>query len=302
MALAATADNSQAAPSGADVAIRTSAVRSCWALYSLTIRQHLHGKRWIAAVLLFLTPAGLATLIRATGAPVPSLLLEFVLAWMLIPQALLPFVALLYASGIIQDEVEEQTITYLLIRPIPKSLLYVTKLAATWTTSILLVAFLTISTYIAIYAASDADFNAVALRGLKAGAIFSLATIAYCSIFGAISLLTKRTLIVGILYIAIVEGLLASFPLSLRWGTVVYHTRMIAYRTLDFVVTWPRGNQDDVAAATWLLNKETDPNLIEHPQLSTSVLVLLGASFVCTIVAGWLFSQGEYHVKTPEKE
>jgi hypothetical protein len=90
--------------------------------------------------------------------------------------------------------------------------------------------------------------------------------------------------------------------LSLRWGTILYHTRMIAYRTLDFVVTWPRGREDDVAAAAWMLNIETDPTLSEHPQLSTNILVLVGASVVCTALAAWLCSRREFHVKTPEKE
>jgi ABC-2 type transport system permease protein len=261
----------------------------------------LHGKRWIAAALLFLLPAGLATVIRWTGADVPSRFLEFVLLWMLVPQALLPLVALLYSSGIIQDELEEQTITYLLVRPISKPLIYLAKIAATWTTTVVLVVALTLLTFTAIYAGAGADIAAVASRGARAAAILSLAAIAYCSVFGAISLLTKHTLIVGILYTAIVEGLLASLPLSLRWGTIIYYTRMMAYRTLDFVVVWPRGRQDDVAAAAWFLDTETDPSLAEHPQLSTCVLILVSASLVLAALAAWLCSRREFHVKTPEK-
>jgi ABC-2 type transport system permease protein len=244
----------------------------------------------------------MAIIIRMTGADVPTLFLEFVLLWILVPQALLPLVALLYASGIIQDEQEEQTITYLLVRPISKPLIYIVKMAATWTTTIFLVLALTMLTYTAVYAGAGDVFTTVASRCTKTTAILSLAGIAYCSIFGTISLLTKRTLIVGILYSAIVEGLLANLPLSLRWGTIIYYTRMMAYRTLDFVVTWPRGRQDDVAAAIWLLNTETDPTLAEHPQLVTCVLIVVSASLVCTAFAGWLCSTREFHVKTPEKE
>jgi ABC-2 type transport system permease protein len=244
----------------------------------------------------------MAIVIRFTGAPVPNLFLEFVLLWILAPQALLPLVALLYASGIVQDEQEDQTITYLLVRPISKPLIYVVKMAATWTTTILLVVALTVLTYAAIYAGADGDITTVASRCIKSAAILSLAAIAYCSIFGAISLLTKRTLIVGILYTAIVEGLLASLPLSLRWGTIIYYTRIMAYRTLDFVVSWPRGRQDDVAAAAWFLDIETDPSLAEHPLLSTCVLIVVSVSLVCTAFASWLCSTREFHVKTPEKE
>src|SRR3954453_9347065 len=83
---------------------RTSAIATYWTLYWLTLRQHLHGKRWMVVSVLFLIPAGMAILIRSTHGRAPSLLLEFVLLWILIPQALLPLIALLYASGIIQDE------------------------------------------------------------------------------------------------------------------------------------------------------------------------------------------------------
>ncbi len=46
----------------------------------------------------------------------------------MIPQALVPITALVFASGMISDEVEEQTLTYLLIRPVPKSVIYLVKL------------------------------------------------------------------------------------------------------------------------------------------------------------------------------
>src|SRR5262249_21339170 len=133
---------------------RISVLRAYWTLYCLTLRQHLHGKRWIVVSLLFAVPAGMAILIRSTASGVPNLHLAFVLLWILVPQALLPLVTLLYASGIIQDEQEEQTITYLLIRPISKWLLYWIKMAATWTTTCTLVIILTVVTYAAIYAGS----------------------------------------------------------------------------------------------------------------------------------------------------
>src|SRR3954451_10602826 len=170
----------------------TSALATYWTLYWLTLRQHLHGKRWMVVSLLFLVPAGMAILIRSTHGRVPSLLLEFVLLWILIPQALLPLIALLYASGIIQDEQEEQTITYLLVRPINKWLLYWVKMAATWTTTVLLVTVLTVLTYAAIYTGAGVDFSAVSVRGGKAAGFLSLAAITYCSLFGAMSLITRR--------------------------------------------------------------------------------------------------------------
>src|SRR5581483_7889528 len=109
----------------ADIVARVQArsgfdLRALWTLYTLTLRQHMRGKRWIVMTLLFLIPAGLAILARVTNPDAPMIFIEFTLAFMFIPQALLPLIALLYSSGVIQDELEEQTITYLLIRPIPR--------------------------------------------------------------------------------------------------------------------------------------------------------------------------------------
>ena len=73
------------------------------------------------------------------------------MAFMFIPQALLPLVALVYATGIIQDEQEEQTLTYLLIRPIPRWAIFMVKLLATLTTTVLLTAVFTALTYVAVY-------------------------------------------------------------------------------------------------------------------------------------------------------
>jgi ABC-2 type transport system permease protein len=273
-----------------------------WALYALTLRQHLHGRRWLVTALLFLLPFGLAVLLRFIAPNVPPQGLEFILVMMFVPQALLPIVALLYASGILQDEQEDQTITYLLLRPIPKWVLYGLKLLAAMTATVVLVVFFLGLTYAAIYVGGPLSAHEVAVRWLKAAAICSLAEITYCSLFGLLSLLTSRILVVGILYIAIVEGLLANFPFSIRLVTVIYYARIIAYRTMSFQVPGFRGGSEDMAATAWQLNPNADFGLTLHPQLVTCIAILLGASVVFAAIAAWLASQREFHVKTPEKD
>jgi ABC-2 type transport system permease protein len=269
-----------------------------WTLYVLTFRQHMHGRRWMVVAALFLLPAGLAILIRATASEAPSIVLEFMLAFMFIPQALLPLVALVYASGIIQDEQEEQTLTYLLIRPIPKWAIYAAKLLATLTTTVLLTTVFTVLTYAAIYIGSDARAAEIAPRCFRAAGIHSLAVVCYCCIFGLISLLTKRTLIVGILYVAIFEGLVANLPFGIRLITVIYYSRLLAFRSMDFVMEMRQ--KINIAADAWQYDLNTDPDLLDHPTLRSCLIVLLAASLLCTIVAAFLCSRREFHVKTPE--
>jgi ABC-2 type transport system permease protein len=281
---------------------RTSRLASLWALYVLTLRQHLHGKRWMVMGALFLLSAGLVGVVRATSPDVPPRALEFAFAFMLIPQAILPLLALVYASGIVRDEQEEQTITYLLIRPIPKWAFYGVKLLATLSTTVVLTAGLTVLVYAAIYVGADSGGENIARRCLQAASIHALAVVAYCCLFGLMSLLTKQALAAGVLYALFFEGLLANMPFSMRLATVIYYTRLIAYRSMDYVVTMPgRARTEDLAADFWRLDIQQDPGLLEHPQIRACLIVLLTASLVCAVVAAFLFSQREYYVKTPEK-
>jgi hypothetical protein len=81
---------------------------------------------------------------------------------------------------------------------------------------------------------------------------------------------------------------------------VIYYTRLIAYRTLTFIVPYHRGPRD-IAAQAWQLDVNTDPQLLEHPSLSHCITTLVIASLACAILAAFLCSRREFHVKTPEK-
>jgi ABC-2 type transport system permease protein len=101
-------------------------------LFVLTLRQHARGRRLLVLSLLFALPAALAAVVNlASRFPPGAAHLQFAFVFNLIPHALAPLAALLYATGIIQDEVEEQTLTYLLLRPLPRWALYSIKLLAT---------------------------------------------------------------------------------------------------------------------------------------------------------------------------
>jgi ABC-2 type transport system permease protein len=275
-------------------------VGALWALYTLTLRQHRHGKRWMVMALLMLLPVGLALLVRSTARDAPSIVLEFIFVFMFIPQAVLPLAALIYGSGIIRDELEEQTITYLLIRPIPKWALYIVKLLAAATVAIFLSIVFTALTYAMIYVGVDPHGLNIPLRCLAACSIHSLAVLAYCCLFGLISLITGRVLIAGIVYIALFEGLFANLAFGIRLLTVIYYTRLIAYHAMSFIVPTPYGSQD-FAAETWQLDIQNDPKLLQHPQVATCLVVLLVGSLLCAVAGAFLCSRKEFHVKTPEK-
>jgi len=100
-------------------------------LFVFTLRQHVRGRRLLVLSLLFSLPSVLAAVVcLTTRRSPPTDEIQFGLIFNLIPHALAPLAALLYSAGIIQDEVEEQTLTYLLLRPLPRWALYITPNAA----------------------------------------------------------------------------------------------------------------------------------------------------------------------------
>jgi hypothetical protein len=90
-------------------------------------------------------------------------------------------------------------------------------------------------------------------------------------------------------------------PFGIRLLTVIYYTRVIAYRTMQFVVDMPDGRHEDVAAAAWQLSMQSaDPHLIGDPQIPAAITTLFAASVVCTGVAAMTCARREFYVKTPE--
>jgi ABC-2 type transport system permease protein len=259
-------------------------------LFVLSLRQQTRGRKLLVLVLLYAMPCALAIVLRSLSRPAPADILEFALIYNLVPHALAPLTALLYAGGMIQDEVEEQTLTYLLVRPLPRPALYVCKLLATLLLTTVLVTVATTALYLVIYWNTAQMWDgSITTRMIQTAAIMSLGQVGYCSLFGCLGVLTRRTLIAGVIYIVVVEGLLANLQFMVRSLTVVYYVRVLAIRWLDLPQQiFDRWQRD------WGLN------LDQIPDGNSCVLKLVGFGVVITAVAALGFSRREFRMKTPE--
>jgi ABC-2 type transport system permease protein len=260
-------------------------------LFWLTLRQHTHGRRLFVVMLLLALPSGLAILLRSLSRPAPVEILEFTLVFGLIPHALAPLTALLYAAGMIQDEVEGQTLTYLLLRPLPRWAVYVTK----WLTTILicigLIGFFTLALYLAIYWSTPELWGEILPgRALKTVAALALAQLGYCSLFGSLGLLIRHSLIAGVAYIVLLEGVIANVEFVGRTLTVVYYFRVLILRWLDL---------PDLLQRQWLRAWQLD--WAKMPDASSCVATVAIASLVVTIFSALWFSGSEFTVKTPDR-
>lgn len=105
---------------------------------------------------------------------------------------------------------------------------------------------------------------------------------------------------IGVIYIAVIEGLLGNLPFGIRLITVIYYALVIASRALSYAFA-PPYSQEDPVAEIWQLNLGQDPQLMSPPSTATCLAVLLVGSAVCALLAAWICSRREFHVKTPEK-
>lgn len=252
------------------------------ALAVLTLRQNLRGRRLLVLSVLFLLPVVLAGVLKLFSHPPTPQELEFAFVFTLIPHALAPLTALLYAGGVVQDEVEEQTLTYLLLRPLPRWALYLTKLAMTWlTTSLLTAAFTALTLLVAYWNAPELTSAAFPERVAKIAALMALAQVGYCSLFGLLGLRMRRSLIVGLGYIIAFEGLLANFDAVVRRLTVMYYFRVLSIR-------WINPN----------MAKDFSIDLAIAPSAGDCVLAVLTASAAFAVLGAVLMTRREFTMKT----
>ncbi len=208
------------------------------------------------------------------------------LVYTLMANALAPLAALLCAAGVIRDEVEEQTLTYLLLRPLPRSALYAIKLLASMIVAILLTVFFAVATLVVIdYLVGEPGETVLAEKALHAAMIFSVTQVAYCGLFGVMGLLMRRSLVIGVAYIILFEGLLAAFDTLMRKLTVMYYFRVLVVRLLNPAET-----------KLWAIDLAT------APRVRTCVLTLLIAAVVLTAIGALILSVREFRMKTPEGE
>jgi ABC-2 type transport system permease protein len=113
-----------------------------------------------------------------------------------------PLIALIVGTGVLGSEIDDGTLAHILAKPLPRREIIFTKLVVAVVSTLAVV----------VPAMFVAGTLADGLRlgtGLAAGS--AVASVAYCAIFLAVSLLSTRPTLVGLAYILIWEGMLTGF-------------------------------------------------------------------------------------------
>ena len=239
-------------------------------LFRLSVRQLASRYRLVLILLLSLLPVGLAALVSVTLNGDETSNEEFINTLLdgLLIAGILPIVTMVLATSSLGNEVEDRTLSYLVLKPVPRPLIVLPKLLASIVVGgLVLIASGVVATALA---ASSLGAVLVILDGsVKAVVAVTLALLAgvvtYTAIFTWLGLMSSRAIAFALLYVFLWEGLISTFLEGVRYLSVRAYTLAILYG-MD--------------------NKTFDPleqRVIEFPAAVVGAVVVTGVFFWLTV-------------------
>jgi len=213
-------------------------------IYTLTLRQ-LAGKwRIIIIVVLAILPIMLSISSRFGDVrPIPSEI-DDVLVNGMFASAILPIIVLALATAALGNEVEDKTLSFLVLNPLARWRIVLPKLLAAITIGGLVVV---VSGVVSALVAFEGDTEAAIAIGI---ALFA-GVAAYSSLFLWLGLMTSRGLAIGLLYVFLWEGLFSNFVSGIRMVSIREYIIGVTSAIDDGRFAGP--NQDPVASATAII-------------------------------------------------
>ncbi len=201
----------------------------------LSLRSLLGTRR---GTLLFVLPVillAVAGLVRALAGTEPSAAAELQSA--LGFGTVVPLVALIAGTGILAPEMDDGSIVYLLAKPLSRHQIVISKVVVAVSVTLTLTA-VPMAVSSLLLAGPDGRLAASYALGCVVGAV------GYCSVFVLLSVLTKHSVVWGLVYWLIWEGLLGSVLSGVRWLSIGRWCDAVAAWASDGVAT-----SGDVGAA-----------------------------------------------------
>ena len=254
----------------------TESFRKAWVVTGLTFRYLLGTRRVIATALLALFPIILTVSLAAARVERFNILLFQDVMIPVFLQVVLIFVALVNATALIREEIDDNTLPFLLTRPISKPALVACKYVGYLVAVLVLVLPPVVVAYGVTEAYGGLGFTADSdvLWGLLAVTI--LGTAAYGALFLFISVLVRRPLAVGLLIGFVWESVVDSIPGDVPKLSVIHYLKTILK---DVVAIGPLGGYSSDLSA------------------GAAAGVLIAFSIAMVILSAFVFQQMEFRQK-----
>jgi ABC-2 type transport system permease protein len=213
-------------------------MRGFVAITRVTLRQLLGGKRLLLFGLLALLPTIVMWFASSnrTGDRVVATFSEAPVAIVFL--IVLPVIALVLGAASLGDERRDGTLSFLLLRPLPRTLVAAAKLTAAWlATTGLVGTSAALAAAVVGIRAGDWGYLAPVLVGV------ALAALAYCSAFMLLGYFSSRAVLIGLVYVFIWENGITAASAALA-NVSLWRVGLSAY--IGLAPRGPIGEIDDI--------------------------------------------------------
>lgn len=272
------------------VRIRSGLLPSAWRIFDLSLGQMLWSRRSVFLALLTGGPVLLAGIIRFAAsvepAAVPSIngariggpAMFGMMIWVIYIMFIVPVLGVFYGTSLIADEIDDKTITYLFVRPIPRAAVLVGKYLSFLACTILLVLPSVVLVYFLLVPLGGGSIgrefpSLVADLGMLAAGLAS-----YGAVFALVGARVKRPLVVGLVYAFGWEPTVLIFPGYLKRVTVAYYLQALVPQAMP---------QDSAVSVLMQIFQEV-------PSVATSLISLAGITIAALWLAGRAVETREY--------
>lgn len=188
-------------------------------IYKLSLTQMLRPKRLLILLFIAAVPVALSV-VAAIFPPNAEDLVSFrddFLMGPIVISAVLPIITVVLATASLGHEIEDQTMTYLFLKPVPRWGIVLPKLLATITVAGVVVVGSGVLTMV-IAPGGSVITSVAAAVGLAVGVL------AYTAIFTWAGLMTSHALALGLVYVFVWEAAIVGFLQGVRWLSVRHYT------------------------------------------------------------------------------
>jgi ABC-type transport system involved in multi-copper enzyme maturation permease subunit len=259
-------------------------------VFDLSLGQMLWSRRSVFLALLVGGPVLLAAAIRVALAVEPSALprvngatvsgaaLFGVVIWLLFIRFIVPVLGVFYGTALIADEIDDKTITYLFVRPIPRAAVLVGKYLSYVACTVLLVLPSVVIVYFLIVPIAGGTIGGEFPSLLADLGMLAVGLAAYGAVFALVGARVKRPLVVGLVFAFGWEPGVLLFPGYLKRATVAYYLQALVPHAMP---------QDSAISVLMQIFQEV-------PSVLTSLLCLAGITLGALWLAGRAVESQEY--------
>ena len=258
-------------------------------IFDLSLGQMLWSRRTIFLALVVGSPLALGVLFRALewigvggvqlqNVKVPGPTVFGGMIWLLYLRFMVPVLGVFYGTALVADEVDDKTLTYLFVRPIPRGAVIIGKYLAYLVTTVLVVLPSVVILYLLVVPLGQGSLAAAFPALLKDLGLLALGLAAYGALFTLIGARLKHPLVTGLVFAFGWEQLALMLPGYLRRVSIAFYLQALVPHAM------PQEGVGDVLKAFF--------SDMPTPLAATGWLIIFIAVFLA--LAAWTVERREY--------